>query len=63
VVALSGACFQNRVLLEETMRLLEKDGFTVLSHALVPPHDGATALGQAAVGAARMLAKAKQPAA
>jgi len=63
VVALSGACFQNRVLLEETMRLLEQDGFTVLSHALVPPHDGAMALGQAAVGAARMLAKAKQPAA
>jgi hydrogenase maturation protein HypF len=61
-VVLSGACFQNRILLEETARLLRKDGFTVLSHAHVPPHDGALALGQVVVGAARMLAEAKEPA-
>ena len=63
LVALSGSCFQNRILMEESQRLLRKDGFTVLSHALVPPHDGGMALGQAAIGAARMLAEAKQPAA
>ena len=63
VVALTGACFQNRILLEETGHLLRKSGFTVLSHALVPPHDGGLALGQAAAGAARMLEEAQSPAA
>ena len=32
-VALSGGCFQNRVLFEEIVRRLEQDNFTVLSHA------------------------------
>jgi hydrogenase maturation protein HypF len=54
-VALSGSCFQNRVLFEETERLLRQQNFVVCSHALVPPHDGGLALGQAAVGAARFL--------
>jgi hydrogenase maturation protein HypF len=63
VVALSGACFENRVLLEETGHYLRQEGFEVLSHALVPPNDSGLALGQAAVGAARILQEQRQPAA
>jgi hydrogenase maturation protein HypF len=55
VVALSGGCFQNRILLEETKDLLSQDGFVVLTHALMPPHDGGLALGQAAIGAIRLM--------
>lgn len=49
VVALSGGCFQNRILSESTLALLERDGFDVLLHRKVPPNDGGVALGQAAV--------------
>jgi len=55
-VALSGGCFQNKILFEETSRRLRDAGFAVLSHALVPPNDGGIALGQAAIAAARLLA-------
>ena len=51
-VALSGGCFHNRILLEETVRHLEDHGFHVLSHAEVPAGDGGVALGQAVVAAA-----------
>jgi hydrogenase maturation protein HypF len=54
-VALSGGCFQNRVLFEEIVRGLERDNFTVLSHAEVPANDGGLAFGQAAIGAARLI--------
>jgi hydrogenase maturation protein HypF len=54
-VALSGGCFQNRVLFEETVRRLTMGGFTVLSHAQVPANDGGLALGQASIAAARLL--------
>jgi hydrogenase maturation protein HypF len=54
-VALSGGCFQNRVLFEEVVRRLEAEDFHVLSHALVPANDGGLALGQAAIGAAHHL--------
>ena len=54
-VALSGGCFQNRVLFEEVTRRLENESFTVLSHAQVPTNDGGLALGQAAIGAAHLL--------
>ena len=54
-VALSGGCFQNRVLFEEVVRRLEQDNFTVLSHAEVPANDGGLALGQAAIGAALLI--------
>src|SRR5271165_5177997 len=54
-VALSGGCFQNRVLFEEVVRRLEQENFTVLSHTQVPANDGGLALGQAAIGAARLI--------
>ncbi len=46
-VALSGGCFQNRLLTGLSKELLEERGFTVLTHSLVPPNDGGIALGQA----------------
>lgn len=51
-VALSGGCFHNRVLLEETVRCLEERGFCILTQAEVPAGDGGIALGQAVVAAA-----------
>ncbi len=55
-IALSGGCFQNRVLLEETLRRLLGEGFSVLAHGEIPANDGGIALGQAAVAAARLIA-------
>ena len=54
-VALSGGCFQNRVLFEEVVRRLEAENFAVLTHAQVPTSDGGLALGQAAIGAAHLI--------
>lgn len=54
-IALSGGCFQNKLLLEEVVRLLEADGLACLLHARVPPNDGGLALGQAAIAAARHI--------
>ena len=54
-IALSGGCFQNKLLLEEVVRLLNADGLTCLLHAKVPTNDGGLALGQAAIAAARSI--------
>jgi hydrogenase maturation protein HypF len=54
-VALSGGVWQNMTLLNRTMQLLEKDGFTVYSHQQVPTNDGGLALGQAAVAAWKLM--------
>ncbi len=54
VVALSGGCFQNRLLTERAADRLEQAGFTVLLHRQVPPNDGGISLGQIAVAAARL---------
>ncbi|MGE5844321.1 MAG: carbamoyltransferase HypF [Syntrophaceae bacterium] len=55
---LSGGCFQNRVLLEGTVRELEKAGFEVYTHRMLPANDGCIALGQAIVAAAQLQARA-----
>ena len=53
-VALSGGCFQNRLLIERVAERLERAGFQVLLHRQVPPNDGGISLGQVAVAAARL---------
>lgn len=57
-IALSGGCFQNRVLFEEVQRRLAALDFKLLTHAQVPAGDGGIALGQAAIAAARVLEEA-----
>jgi hydrogenase maturation protein HypF len=48
-VALSGGVFQNRLLLNLALNVLESEGFTVLTHKVVPCNDGGLALGQAVI--------------
>jgi len=48
-VALSGGCFQNRLLLSKVTALLRQSGFKVLTHRNVPANDGGVSLGQAAI--------------
>lgn len=53
-VALTGGCFQNRLLLERLTRALSHDGFAVLQHRQVPANDGGVSYGQILVAAARL---------
>jgi hydrogenase maturation protein HypF len=46
-VALSGGCFQNRYLTEQSVRRLRAEGFQPYWHQRVPPNDGGISLGQA----------------
>ncbi|MCL0102452.1 hypothetical protein M1N93_00615, partial [Dehalococcoidia bacterium] len=48
-VALSGGVFQNRLLVRLATSALRTEGFTVLTHSLVPTNDGGISLGQAVV--------------
>lgn len=50
-VALTGGCFQNRLLTERSLAALQAAGFEVLLHRQVPPNDGGISLGQIAVAA------------
>ena len=54
-VALSGGCFQNKVLLEQLITRLKDSDLNIITHAQVPANDGGLALGQAAVAAARHI--------
>ena len=47
-IILSGGCFQNALLTERTIDLLQSKGFKVYWHQRVPPNDGGIALGQIA---------------
>lgn len=59
-VVLSGGCFQNVVLFEQTVYRLKAAGFNVLSHRRIPANDGGLAVGQAAIAAARLFSSAEQ---
>ncbi|PKM81916.1 MAG: carbamoyltransferase HypF [Firmicutes bacterium HGW-Firmicutes-14] len=48
-VALSGGVFQNMLLLDLVHRDLEKNGFQVYVHSIVPANDGGISLGQAVI--------------
>lgn len=53
VAVLSGGVFLNGLLTAEVLARLERDGFSVYRHRLVPPNDAGLSLGQAAIAAAR----------
>ena len=53
-VALSGGVFCNRYLANRLIKLLKKDGFSVLFNRDVPSNDGGISLGQAAVAVCLM---------
>ena len=50
-VALSGGCFQNKILLEGTIKKLRHSGFDVYHPRQVPANDGGVCLGQAVIAA------------
>jgi len=56
-VVLTGGCFQNKYLLERTVRRLSEEGFRPYWHQRVPPNDGGIALGQIYAAQCRMNAK------
>lgn len=53
-VVLTGGCFQNRYLLERSVRILQSEGFRPYWHQRLPPNDGGIALGQAFVAISRI---------
>ena len=53
-VCLSGGTFQNKILMEETLRLLRSSGFICYYNINVPPNDGGIALGQNYIGMASL---------
>jgi hydrogenase maturation protein HypF len=53
-IVLTGGCFQNKYLLEQTARRLTQEHFQVYWHRRIPPNDGGIAVGQIAA-AARVL--------
>jgi hydrogenase maturation protein HypF len=59
-IILSGGVWQNMALVDRTVRGLRNAGFDVKIHHQVPANDGGLSLGQALVGAARIIS-GKQP--
>ena len=53
-VALSGGVFQNRLLVELLLPMLDEQRFTVLRQSQIPPNDGGVSLGQVALGRAHL---------
>ncbi|MCJ7620939.1 MAG: Sua5/YciO/YrdC/YwlC family protein, partial [Anaerolineae bacterium] len=53
-VALSGGCFQNRLLLTKATSVLREAGFDVLTHHQVPCNDGGVSLGQAVIAQSKV---------
>ncbi len=45
-VVMSGGCFQNRYLLEGSVKKLQKHGYKTYWHQRIPPNDGGISLGQ-----------------
>jgi len=60
-VVLTGGCFQNARLLQETTTLLEARGFKVHWPRLVPPNDGGIAVGQALFARERLREQQEVP--
>jgi hydrogenase maturation protein HypF len=58
-VLLTGGCFQNRILIERSVRRLSEAGFQPYWHQRVPPNDGGIALGQT-IAAARSSPEVKR---
>jgi hydrogenase maturation protein HypF len=54
-VALSGGVWQNMYLPKATCGALAQGNFEIMLHRQTPPNDGGLALGQVAVGAARLM--------
>lgn len=50
-VGLSGGVFQNKLLFCDIRTKLEREGFEVITHRLIPTNDGGIAYGQAAIAA------------
>jgi hydrogenase maturation protein HypF len=50
-VALSGGVWQNALLFTKTVKLLESNGFRVITHQKIPTNDACISLGQAAIAA------------
>jgi hydrogenase maturation protein HypF len=59
-IALTGGCFQNKVLFEACVENIEARGLTCLTQTQVTTNDGGLSLGQAAIAAAREIAAATE---